>query len=143
MELKQTLKTSGVLDQKWCHKVVNGQSLLGVSTARGQIIIYALHSLNGLSLKSVCTYRVTNPDILILSLDWSTGISECGEPTIICSDSNGNVHLVKLSANDINLLGSWREHTSNSGSLTFEAWVAGFYYWDNNFFFSGRYVYSH
>lgn len=125
------------MDQKWCHKKVNGQSLLGVSTAIGQIVIYALQSLSGLSLKSVCTCIATSSDILVLSLDWSTGIFEYSKPQIICSDSKGNIHMAELYGNDIKLLGSWKGHVNNSGNLTFEAWVAGFYYWDINLFFSG------
>lgn len=131
------METPGILDQKWCHKKLRDQSVLGVSTAIGQIVIYSLHSLNDFALKPIYTCIVTNTDILILSLDWCTGIFEYSEPKIICSDSKGNVHLVEVSENDIKLLESWKGHSSNSDNLTYEAWVAGFYYWNTHLFFSG------
>lgn len=87
-----------------------------------------------------CSCSVTSPDILLLSLDWSTGISQSNKINIVCSDSNGTVHLLRLCESSCELLNSWKSHINNFG--TFEAWIAGFNYWDTNVFFSGTEVIS-
>lgn len=135
LKVHQTINCTGVLDQKWCHVKLGGQSVLGVVTATGQIVAYKLNS-EKLLLELICSYSVTNPDILLLSLDWSTGIFDASEPNILCSDSKGTIHLLKLSNDCFTTLGSWSKHNSNG--LTYEAWIAGFYYWHPNIFFSGN-----
>lgn len=69
-------------------------------------------------------------ETLILSLDWSTGKYESQQPYIVCSDSKGNVHILQLVSDELVLERSWHGHD-------FEAWIAGFYYWDTNVVFSG------
>lgn len=125
------------MDQKWCHNKINDHSILGVVTATGHITIYKLNSCE-LLLILLCTYSIVSADILLLSLDWSTGIFECNEPSIICSDSKGSVHLLKYRECSLELLGSWKHHTDNLRGFSYEAWIAGFYYWDTNMFFSGK-----
>lgn len=136
LKLHQTIDVPGVLDQKWCHKKINEQSVLAVATANGQIFIYELIHFEEFSLKLLCTCNVTDQKILLLSLDWSTGISSTSnEINIVCSDSNGSVHFLKLCESNCELLKSWKGHINKWG--TFEAWIAGFNYWDTNIFFSG------
>ncbi|KAJ8911653.1 hypothetical protein NQ315_005999 [Exocentrus adspersus] len=129
--LHQTIDTAGVLDQKWCHSIVNGYSLLGVVNSINMVEVYKLKSDKieielVTSIKNVCDCD----DALILSLDWSTGVHGSQEPEIICSDSKGGIHLMKLVNNSLVLLNTWHGHK-------FEAWISAFYYWDTNIFFSG------
>lgn len=139
LTLHESLDTPGVLDQKWCPKKLNGQSVFGIVTATGQVMIYTLNS-GKISLQLICTYSVTSSDTLLLSLDWSNGIFEYDEPHIICSDSKGSIHLLKFSNGTFTSLGNWTKHV-NKNSMIFEVWIAGFYYWDPNIFFSGTNLY--
>lgn len=141
LKVYQTLETPGILDQKWCPNKLNECSILGVATATGQVSIYTLNS-EKILLKLLCTYAVRTTDVLILSLDWSSGKYSSNEPDIVCSDSKGCLHLLRFCENNLELVASWEGHNSQWG-LTFEAWIAGFYYWDTNTFFSGKKIYQY
>ncbi|XP_023024478.2 diphthine methyltransferase [Leptinotarsa decemlineata] len=131
LKLHDTIDTSGVLDQKWCMHKVNNKSLLGVVNADKKVEVYSLNAeLLVLELLSSYEIDADTSETLILSLDWSSAINKSSEPEIICSDSKGNVHLVQLSNETILLKESYHCHE-------FEAWIAGFYYWNTNIFFSG------
>lgn len=121
-----------MLDQKWNYNKIDGFSILGVANALKKIEIYRLNNDMQLQLLSSFELRDNESETLILSLDWSTGIYKSDEPEIVCSDSKGNVHLVRLVCNNLVLLNSWHGHD-------FEAWISVFYYWDTNVFFSGKY----
>ncbi|KAJ3645394.1 hypothetical protein Zmor_023057 [Zophobas morio] len=131
LRLLQTLPTAAILDQKWCHNPVNGCSILGVANAQKTIEIYALNA-NTVQLDLITSYQLEDDDseTLVLSLDWSTGKYESSEPELVCSDSKGKIHRFKFTNNELVRDGSWNGHD-------FEAWIAAFYYWEPNIFFSG------
>lgn len=133
LTLCQTINTAAVLDQKWCHNSVNGQSILGVVNAESTLIIYKLNE-ESLILVEVTRFQFDHGDreVLLLSLDWSTGRCTEDEPDIICSDSAGNIHRFKFisETNELFLKSSFCAHS-------YEAWIAAFYYWDTNITFSG------
>ncbi|KAJ8935002.1 hypothetical protein NQ318_012654 [Aromia moschata] len=128
LKLHQIINLAAVLDLKWCPNKINGDILLGVVTASDRIEIYKL--TEDIQLELISFYEVQrNDENLILSLDWSTSLHSSDEPEIICSDSSGYVHLLKLINKSLILQNSYHGHK-------FEAWIAGFYYWDTNTFFS-------
>lgn len=131
LKIHQTLNCPAVLDQKWCHNKINDYSLLGIVNSAKKVEVYKLNSETmQIDLVSFIEIQNTENETLILSLDWSTGIYQTNEPEIICSDSTGRIHLIKLIDNNLTLLNTWHGHT-------FEAWISAFYYWDTNIFFSG------
>lgn len=135
LTLHQTVNVSAVLDQKWCYNKINDSSLLGVVDSAGKLEIYKLES----SKDVVALYLVTSFQIpttegtetLLLSLDWSTGKYQSQTPKIICSDSKGDIHLFRFFGDNLELENTWHAHD-------FEAWIAGFYYWDINIMFTGK-----
>ncbi|KAG5899352.1 hypothetical protein JTB14_036841 [Gonioctena quinquepunctata] len=131
LKLHQEIETSAVLDQKWCHNKINNVSILGVVNANKEVEIYALNEeLLVLEPLTSCKVDADASETLVLSLDWSTAIADSQEPEIICSDSKGNVHLIRFCDDALTLQESWHGHE-------FETWITGFYYWDTNIFFSG------
>lgn len=129
LKLHQKIETAAILDQKWCHNLIKQVSILGVVNAKGGLVIYKLNSDN-IRLEEVTKYQFDDSELLILSLDWSTGKYETEEPDIICSDSKGSIHIFGLTNNKLVLKSSVCGHG-------FEAWIAQFYYWDPNIYFSG------
>ncbi|KAK4874842.1 hypothetical protein RN001_014202 [Aquatica leii] len=127
LKLCQTLNTSAVLDQKWCHHQINGESILGVVNADHCLEIY---KLDDYTLKLVTSYELDNSnEVLILSLDWSTGKYH-NEFEIVCSDSKGRCHIFTFDGKVLQLQATYHGHS-------YEAWIAAFYYWDTNIFFTG------
>ncbi|CAH1179744.1 unnamed protein product [Phaedon cochleariae] len=131
LKLHETVNCPAVLDQKWCHERVNDSSHLGVVNANKEVTIFKLN-VEGTSLETATTCNVDSDEseTLVLSLDWSTGIYQSNEPEIICSDSKGNIHLLHLCGDSLQLIDTWNAHK-------FEAWIAAFYYWNTNIIFSG------
>ncbi|CAG9860278.1 unnamed protein product [Phyllotreta striolata] len=130
LKLIQSMNTSAILDQKWCHNKVNDSSVLAVATADNKVDIYQLNEQPlELKLLTSCNINSNTPENLILSLDWSTGMSNSGKLEIVCSDSKGSLHILEFN-DTLNLKESWYGHE-------FEAWIAGFYYYDTNIVFSG------
>ncbi|XP_066261772.1 diphthine methyltransferase [Euwallacea similis] len=129
LELHQTIETAAILDQKWCPNQIDSVSILGVVNAKRSLEIYKLLNRN---LELVTKFLVTddNSETLILSLDWSSGKFNTQQPQIICSDSNGNIHLLQLANSELILQKTLHAHD-------FQAWICGFNYWDTNVFFSG------
>lgn len=132
LKIHQIVNTSAVLDQKWCHNKIDNYSLLGVANSSNKVEVYRLNN-EKMKIDLISFIEIPNyeSDILILSLDWSTGICQSNEPEIICSDSKGRIHLLKLINNNLTLLNTWPCHD-------FEAWTSAFYYWNTNLFFSGK-----
>lgn len=129
--LLQTINTEGVLDQKWCHNKINNFSILGVVDANKGISIYKLNfDIIQLELITRFVIEDEHEENLILSLDWSTGKYSSSEPDIICSDSKGNIHRLKLRDNQLSLEENWHAHE-------FEAWISAFYYWNTNIVLTG------
>ncbi|XP_018574760.1 diphthine methyltransferase [Anoplophora glabripennis] len=131
LKMHQILNTAAVLDQKWCHNKINNYALLGVANSSKRVEVYRLNS-EKMQIDLISSIEIQNceSETLILSLDWSTAIYGSNEPEIVCSDSKGRIHLMKLIDNNIILLNTWQGHD-------FEAWISAFYYWDTNIFFSG------
>lgn len=127
----QVLKTPAILDQKWCHNQINGRSILGVVNADKSLILYSLNSeLSELEMITSAQINSEHDEVLLLSLDWSTGKYSTAEPEILCSDSKGAVHRFRFINNKLIDLDTYHGHE-------YEAWITAFYYWDNNVFFSG------
>lgn len=114
---------------KWCHAKINNKILLGAVNAANTFELYELDG-DTRKLNCIARYVFSNEELLILSLDWSTGKYLYQEPNIVVSDSKGNVSLFKLVGNNLNLINTCHAHD-------YEAWIAAFYYWDTNIFFSG------
>lgn len=143
LQLLQTVDTPGILDQKWCHNKINGYSILGVVNAKSTIEVYKLlcgdeNTLSDVKLELLSRLKITGDDTitsetLILSLDWSSGKYDSETPEIVCSDSKGNIHRLKLQNEKIELCNSWHAHE-------YEAWIAAFYYWNTNVVFTGMYI---
>lgn len=130
LNLYQTINTAAVLDLKWCHVKINNQVLLGAVNAAKTLEIYALN-VESKKLDSITKHVLeASDDLLMLSLDWSTGKYVNNEPNIVTSDSKGNINLFKLLENNLVLLNKWHAHD-------YEAWITAFYYWDTNIIFSG------
>ncbi|KRT84224.1 WD40 domain-containing protein, partial [Oryctes borbonicus] len=136
LELIQSIKTVGILDQKWCHNKINGHSILGVVNAKNTIEVYKLvcDDNKNWKLEILSQYEIieeeNTSETLILSLDWSTGKYESETPEIICSDSKGNIHRLKLQNENLELCNTWHAHE-------YEAWIAAFYYWNSNIVLTG------
>ena len=136
LNLLHTVDTPGILDQKWCHKMIDGLSLLGITNSEGSVAVYKLCyvSDSNITLVHVCSLDVRTRDVdelLILSLDWSTGKCDVSsEPELVCSDSGGSVHRLKYQNGSLTLISSWKAHG-------FEAWISAFYYSDPHITFTG------
>lgn len=109
--------------------------MLGVVNAEKKVEIYKFVPEN-LKLELICDLTIDSDptETIILSLDWSKGINQTESTSIVCSDSKGNVHLLKFEKNKLFLELSCHGHD-------FEAWIAAFYYWDTNVFFSGKFLF--
>lgn len=133
LKLLQTLSTEAILDQKWCRCKVKNESYLAVATSKNTVLIYRINpALEQLQL--VTSYKIPGEDEgnLILSLDWNTGKYFYEDPEIACSNSSGKIHLLKFTNDELKAVFSQKGHD-------YEAWIAAFYYWDSNIFFSGKY----
>ncbi|KAK9888178.1 hypothetical protein WA026_000447 [Henosepilachna vigintioctopunctata] len=134
LKLELEIETAAVLDQKWCHQKINQEIILAVANSDSAIELYKLQKEHkNITLKKVNTFSFPNEDdeLLILSLDWSNNKSNSEPPEIICSDSKGGVHILLLTEKELVLKASIIKFHE------FETWIAGFYYWDTNIFFSG------
>lgn len=129
LKLEQTIETAAILDQKWCHCIVSGLTILGVVNAKNSIDIY---KLNNSTLELFTSYKLQEEvaETLVLSLDWSTGKYSNQEPDIICTTSKGDVIIFKLTDGELVLQQLNHSHD-------YESWIGAFYYWDPNIFFSG------
>lgn len=105
---------------------------MGVVNAEKTLEIYAFNP-ESTELEVVTRYTIEDDEseTLLLSLDWSTGKYQSNEPEIVCSDSRGNIHRFKLENDKLAKCDSCHGHD-------FEAWIAGFYYWNPEITFSGR-----
>lgn len=76
--------------------------------------------------------RIENDDseVLMLSLDWSTGKYASDEPTVVTSDSKGSINLFDFKDNTLIRGTCWNAHS-------FEAWICAFYYWNTSVIFTG------
>lgn len=135
LKLYQEIESDGILDQKWCFNMINGCSTLAVATSNKKVVLYKLNA-ELVQLERIAQLDIDESDgsdLLVLSLDWSTCKYFSAEPEIVCSDSKGNLHRLKLSNNKLNLLDTWNAHS-------FEAWISAFNYWDPNVVFTGAIV---
>ncbi|KAJ2939180.1 hypothetical protein O0L34_g8492 [Tuta absoluta] len=123
----QTIDTSGILDQKWCHHEISGFPILAVVTSDGKLQLYKLVKKEDFELEFWLETSI-GQNILALSLDWSSNRSKT-EPKIVVSDSAGSVNVFKVD-NGLEAIGTWISHG-------FEAWIAAFDYWNTDVFYSG------
>ncbi|CAK1595804.1 unnamed protein product [Parnassius mnemosyne] len=126
----QTIDTSGILDQKWCHHPIQNYPVLGVVTSEGFIQLYRLHTVNDSVELKLWTQASIGQGILALSLDWSSNKIHVLEPSIAVSDSAGNVKILKVVGDSLREIGAWKAHG-------FEAWIGAFNFWNMDIFYSG------
>lgn len=132
MTLHHTLETGAILDQKWCHNKLNNHSVLATVNADNTLDIYELNS-DEIKLNLITSYINNDPDdkdVMLLSLDWSTGKYSNAEPTIVASDTKGRINVFRYYNSSIEKITSFPGHE-------FEAWICAFYYWDTSILFSG------
>lgn len=129
MVTHQILETSAILDQKWCHNTIGNQSILGTVDADNELKIYKLNSEKS-ELNQITNFKNTEDNVMMLSLDFSTGKYTSETPSIVVSDTNGKIHIFKLNQNELVLETSLNGHE-------FEAWICAFYYWNTSVIFSG------
>lgn len=130
IKLHQIIDNEAVLDQKWGHYKINNYCILAVVSAKNTLEIYKLiHEKMELCLIT----RISNEDdeVLMLSLDWSTGKYFFDIPSIVTSDSKGKISIFELNNNELRLKLCINAHS-------FEAWICAFYYWNTSVFFSGN-----
>lgn len=126
----QTVKCAAVLDQKWCHNLLNDCPVLAVATGHATLNIYKLQE-SKLHLWLSYTYsHSTEEDRMFLSVDWSTGKYHSKEPQLVVSDNLGMLHLFHLKEDGLKLINSWKLHS-------YEAWIGAFDYWNTKCLFSG------
>lgn len=130
--LVQQIDMPAILDLKWCCHRVQGNVLLAVANAIGQITVYRLESSGDLGPQLTLLYEhsIAEADTLALSLDWSTRKSSCDSPLISVSDSKGKITLILLGNEELKLLQRFPAHE-------YEAWITGFNYWNNNILYTG------
>ncbi|XP_073997034.1 diphthine methyltransferase isoform X2 [Rhodnius prolixus] len=131
LKVLQKLSMPGILDCKWCHVKLQNNVFLALVNAVGELRILLLDG-NGdeTLLQEVHKVKLTsNEDTLLLSLDWSTGITD-SVVKVVVSSSSGHVTMVSFSDGSFYKHDSWKLHD-------FEAWIVAFNYWNVNLFFSG------
>ncbi|XP_014469883.1 PREDICTED: diphthine methyltransferase isoform X3 [Dinoponera quadriceps] len=133
----QRIDVPAVLDMKWLHcRDKENRILLAIVNSIGYLQVYRLMGDRGTEmLKLIVEQKISDDDILALSLDWSTGryVSDtriADSLHIIVSDSRGWVSHFTLLGDDLIRDSSWCAHD-------FEAWIAAFDYWQTNSFYSG------
>nr|XP_022916960.1 diphthine methyltransferase [Onthophagus taurus] len=139
LNLLQTIGCSGVLDTKWCRNKIGNRSILGVVNATKSIEIYVLNLNVNLVLQCKLTIPSEIPQLLLLSLDWSSSETNFGLQEIVCSDSKGSVHRLIYQNNQLTYLNGYKPHD-------FECWCVTFNHFNSNIFYSGgddTFLFSH
>ncbi|KAI9500589.1 WD40-repeat-containing domain protein [Coemansia spiralis] len=138
---RQRIDTSAIFDIKWSYNRVASKSLVGVACATGELSIYATNLDANADvevddtefLTHLCTAQDTN-DIesmtMCCSLDWSNRLETSEEPSIVTSQSDGSVKLLKFAESRIETDARWQAHD-------LEAWITSFDYWNPSVVFSG------
>lgn len=130
LKLVERIAMVGILDCKWAHRPIANNIFLAIATALGDIRIFKLQDESTVSLKHVCTHKLSSSKTTIaLSLDWSTGLNE-SDVKIVISDSEGFITLVSFADGQICEDCKWKLHD-------FHAWIVAFNYWNTNVFYSG------
>lgn len=104
--------------------------LLAVVTSVGTLQLYRLQDNDGVLELKIWLEHVIDPEVLALSVDWSTNKTCSEEPRLLVSDSAGCIHVLKISENNLQVIGKWKSHS-------FEAWIGAFNYWNSDVFYSG------
>jgi diphthine methyl ester acylhydrolase len=113
------ITTSGTFDIKWSWN----KPILGQATSEGEL------NLLDENLKLINTKQLNSE--MSLSLDWNSRLfKSVSDEKIVVSHSNGNISLLQLSNEKLELLSNWKCHD-------FEAWIAAFNYHDTNQIFTG------
>ncbi|XP_077980321.1 diphthine methyltransferase-like [Glandiceps talaboti] len=117
-----------ILDLKWAHHTVNDKPCLGIVNASGKLVLYQIQDDKAI-LEEECSLQIGG-ERLALSLDWSTGVTASSTPSIIVSDSAGELTLCQYQQSNIVKTLQWSAHD-------FEAWIAAFNYWQPDIVYSG------
>lgn len=130
--LVQQIDMPAILDLKWCCHAVQGNVLLAVANAAGQIVVYRLEVRDELSPQLVfwCQLNTDEEDTLALSLDWSTRKNHSDAPLITFSDSKGKISVIQLLNQELRLQQKFLAHE-------YEAWITSFNYWNENILYTG------
>ncbi|EFA76071.1 WD40 repeat-containing protein [Heterostelium album PN500] len=128
-QLQEIEFNSGILDMKWTK---TDQPKLGVVLSRGDLAIYRVGDIDGTNQKSLVPVMNATPispsesdEILALSLDWNKSGTR-----IITSFSNGSLALFDVDNDKPETIERWDAHG-------YEAWIAAFYYHQEQLMFSG------
>lgn len=127
LEKLDTIETAAILDQKWSCDL-SERPILAAANALGEVMLYELYEDR---LKLLSTVHL-NPDaekLLTLSIDWSTNSNEDGRQ-LVASDSKGDITLLRLTENQLEIVSSWNAHS-------FEAWICCFDKWNSNVVYTG------
>nr|XP_018909587.1 PREDICTED: diphthine methyltransferase homolog [Bemisia tabaci] len=130
VKVDQSLITAGILDMKWCDRLLNGHPALGVATAAGELDIYQLIPGKTCELKLFARAKLekeSEKEILGLSLDWNKDPSVY---QIVISDSHGGLTVFTLDSNGLSQDNHWNAHGH-------EAWITCFDRCDSSRIYSG------
>lgn len=130
--LLQQIDMPAILDLKWCCHTVQGNILLAVANAIGQILVYKLEDDGEIGPQLVfwCQHDTDMDDTLALSLDWSTRKNNSDAPLIATSDSKGKISIIQLVNQELRLQQKLLAHE-------YEAWITSFNYWNDNIVYTG------
>ncbi|KAL0486154.1 diphthine methyltransferase [Acrasis kona] len=67
---------------------------------------------------------------MCLSLDWDNRLNNCSNPSIVTSQSNGHVAVLKFSSDKMIITNNFKAHD-------FEAWIAAYNYHDTSIIYTG------
>ncbi|KAG8190074.1 hypothetical protein JTE90_023046 [Oedothorax gibbosus] len=130
LEKADVVDTGGVLDMKWYPKSLNEAAVLGVACSSGKVLLLKVsvdEDTGCLQPFAVVDCSVDEKKMM-LSLDWAN--QEDGSPTLITSDTLGNLNYFCLRDGELCLTESWKAHS-------FEAWISAFDYSQPHIVYSG------
>lgn len=126
----QTQESNAILDLKWSHELINDLPCLGLVDSIGNTSLWNLNKSDN-KMEKIASHTNEKSGVLALSLDWSNRLSCGGEKSIVVSQSDGNIQLLRLRPDStIETISDWNAHS-------FEAWIAGFNYWNTSIIYSG------
>lgn len=123
------IKTSAVLDTKWCLEKVNDKILLASVDSLGNVCVFNLQDEKLISVTKLCLKKEKG-DYLLLSLDWSKQItsSEC---KISVSDNQGEIFILNYKNEELVVERQWTAHS-------LEAWTVNFDSFNFNSVYTGK-----
>lgn len=133
----QREETGAILDLKWSTKKLNGEVLLGSTTATGNLDIYKIRTdvkstylkFQDLKLENLLSINNCKSNVLNLSLDWSNKVFANAGHNLVISQSDGSIQYLSLQ-NDLTVKKSWEAHG-------YEAWISAFDYYNPETVYTG------